>query len=150
MIKINQTPLQDGYSASLGSGIAGVQTEGGGARLRRSVLGSVDEVTVSWDLGLEDYDRLIFIFENQLARGFIPFKIDLIIDCGVLTEYTATVAPDSLRFNGQVGLTYNISATLLVKRVANLSLMAFLPFAGGLSDTVISDLVRSATTELER
>ena len=116
MLKISHTPLQEGYAVALGNGVSGIQTQGGSARLRRTVLGSVDEVNVVWELSFDEYEDLIFTVEHQLARGTVPFRIDLVIDKGDLTEYKAVIAEDTFGLTGIEGLTYTVGATLLVQR----------------------------------
>ena len=100
----------------LGNGVYSIETEGGASRARRTVLGSVDKVNVVWRLSPVEYAELVFMVDHQLARGTIPFLIDLAIDNGRLTEYTAQISKNTFGLRGQAGLAYTVGATLLVQR----------------------------------
>ena len=116
MLEIPFRPLQDGYGATLNDGVYGFRTAGGVGRSRRALLGSVSEVDVEWTLGPDEYSQMMFMIDHQLAGGTIPFLIELILDDGELKKYTAEIDPESLELDDVEGLTYTVSATLLVQR----------------------------------
>ena len=144
MIKIRYIPLQEGYSVALGNGVYSIRTPAGPANLRKPLPGTVDMVTVAWSLDADEYAELVFMVDHQLARGAVTFLIDLVVDCGGLTEYKAQMVENTFGLTEQSGLTYTVGATLLVQRPSvSLSLQVYADYTGDQAGTLYAETARA-------
>ena len=86
MNKLVLPPNESGYNPSLGNGILTQDLAGGMPRQRRTFIGSVHNVPLTWSLSREEMGLMLaFYFENQ--RNPQPFFMDLILDYTDIREY---------------------------------------------------------------
>ena len=143
-VKIPFIPLQEGYSSVLNESVTGFRTAGGPARLRKSLLGSVTVVNVEWALDQNEYARLVWMIENQLADGTVPFLIDLVLDDSSLSTYTAQIEQSTFVLNEVEGLRYSVGATLLVTRPPVVNVVRDYALISGSAGYLLPDAMQSA------
>jgi hypothetical protein len=113
--KLSLPPSTGNYNVSFGNELVSVTLDGGLPRIRRDIAGACHTVTCSWLLDATAYNTLLTFYNTTVAKGSLPFLIDLIIDTASLVEYTAMFVPKSFSLSGQSGATYNVAAVLTVK-----------------------------------
>lgn len=109
-------PDQTGYALVDADNAIAVELDGGAPRVRADVLGGVSTVSVRWSLRATEYQAFRSFYATAIARGALPFALDLIHDQPFLTRHTARIQPGSLkvdasRVNGGI---YTVTATLWV------------------------------------
>lgn len=118
MRKFPIPPDKASYTAAIGNSVIAVNTASGAPRMRRDMFGAYAAVTVQWTCGPDDYRYINAFYRIAANEGSTPFVIDLILDYPEPTEYEVYFKPDSLRLASHSGMTYIMTASLMVKPIA--------------------------------
>ena len=150
MIKLDHIPLEDNYGASLDSGVYSLRVAGGPSRSRQAVSGSPRQVDITWVLTADEYEDLLFTYENELARGAVPFITKLVLDSSDLKEYTVQMIADSFVLGAIEGEDYLVNVSLLVQRpTLDATIRAYVALAGGVA-VFLPDAMQEAMEKIER
>jgi hypothetical protein len=106
------------YSAAFGNNVLSTELDGGAGRYRLDKIGAVHQVSVQWQLTHKAYSYLMAFYRTEIAFGSLPFEIDLSLDTGPSTTYTAHIVPGTFELSAyRIGL-YEVSATLEITPAA--------------------------------
>ena len=110
--KLPFPPQSDSYQLTNGSDSVEVQVEGGRSRKRRDYSSKPFELNVSWVLDQGEYQYFKSFYNTAIAKGSLPFLVDLIIDNPFLEEYAAHIKADTLVTSDPKGLAIFVTAKL--------------------------------------
>jgi hypothetical protein len=115
--KLQLEPAQDGYSADDGPAVLSAQPSKGPMRLRLDQPNAPPVVNVTFRLNPVQFAYWRAFLRTTIAKGSLPFTIDLLIDSPIPQEYEARIIPGSVRLAGVDGMRHIVQATLEVRDV---------------------------------
>lgn len=115
MRKLALIPSQAGYSVGQGSGTLTAALAGGPSRTRLDFVGSVSQVTCTWNLPPISFAYLEAFWRTASKEGSEPFLIDIVLDEWYPSEYQAKFIAGSFRIDGVSGMETTVSADLEVR-----------------------------------
>ena len=97
------TPNVDvkGYAINYEDGTFRTKVEGGFSKYRRDQLHLAHTVTATVSVGLSEVDDLVDFFVDH--KGGVPFEANLVVDDGIMREYTCSFIPGTVRLNSRKG-----------------------------------------------
>lgn len=112
-------PDRNSYNFLDGEEVLSVALDGGASKFRSDVLNSNIRVSVQWTLNPTSYNYFRAFYNTIIAKGALPFLIDLYIDNPFeLTEHEAHFVPGTFGLRSQSGQAFVIAATLEIKPIA--------------------------------
>lgn len=114
LFKLAIPPDTNAYTVKPGTTVVQTQLDGGAPRTRADFDGAAEIVTVQWTVGKDGFEYLRAFYRTATGKGALPFTADLQIEAGAADTYTCYFQQDSFQLASVSGLTYVITATLLV------------------------------------
>ena len=115
LFKLTIPPDKANYQNTAATDSVSVALDGGASATRRDILNGSSQLTVSWTVGVNDFNYLQSFYRGASVYASQPFLLDIPIDYFDLTEYTVKIVPGTWVAPSQIqGETYTVTATLEV------------------------------------
>lgn len=117
LTKLKLPASADGYNANFDDNVVSARLDGPAGRYRPGLSGEPRLVTVIWRTDPSGYLYFKAFWRTRIARGCLPFLVDLVVDLATRTEHRATFVPGTLRLVEWTGHRYVLTAQLELTRV---------------------------------
>ncbi|WP_031948627.1 hypothetical protein [Acinetobacter lactucae] len=119
MNKLMYCSTQEGYSASLKSGVISQELDGGAPRYRRGLKNGYHTVNVQWkvfDVGFQYLDAFYNVWCETPGQRF---NASLRVNGPEFKPYECYFVPDSFQLTSMQGPVYTVTAQLRVKPIVD-------------------------------